>query len=296
VASLPIECRDSRIHVGARCSIGFQRTLRIPEDGRQYPLPPGLGPIEIHRVPDCADRALVPWRTREGFFITLYQREALWISFHGASCKPNAIKVGLGGIDAVSGRPWTESLHADPQDYIVCPDQLWLDGINAGSGFVRQFVAMTLGAGYTVEEQVSDKPAVGGLQFVVYDPKPGRFPDAPPPSDVSTVMQSPAAPDQMGLAAGGRMQQKIYPDPYGSDVWDPAACGSFTVQILNSEQFAAVTGRPAPLTPISAETYTARGFPWFHLYEEDRQDLAPAVPLQRVKSIDEMRDRNSGNS
>lgn len=37
----------------------------------------------------------------------------------------------------------------------TCPRQPWLDGINSGDGYIRQFVAMKLGEGYTVEKQVS---------------------------------------------------------------------------------------------------------------------------------------------
>ena len=39
----------------------------------------------------------------------------------------------------------------EDQNYCALPKQLWLDGINCGDGYVRQFVAMPLGKGYTVE-------------------------------------------------------------------------------------------------------------------------------------------------
>jgi len=32
-----------RIQIGKHFCVSFQRTLRIPDDGQQYPLPPGLG-------------------------------------------------------------------------------------------------------------------------------------------------------------------------------------------------------------------------------------------------------------
>ena len=41
------------------------------------------------------------------------------------------------------------------QNYLAIPKQPWLDGINAGDGYVRQFVAMPLGKGYTIEAQVN---------------------------------------------------------------------------------------------------------------------------------------------
>ena len=52
---------------------------------------------------------------------------------------------------AVSGLPWIERLVKDPQNYVALPNQPWLDGINAGDGFIRQFVAVPLGSGATVE-------------------------------------------------------------------------------------------------------------------------------------------------
>ena len=33
--------RFPEVHPEAVCSVHFQRTLRIPDDGKDYPLPPG---------------------------------------------------------------------------------------------------------------------------------------------------------------------------------------------------------------------------------------------------------------
>ena len=291
-----VRLEEGRLRIGARFSVSFQRTLRIPDDGRQYPLPPGLGMFPVRRVADYARRVPAAWRERGGFFIPMYQREAMWLGFDGAEWKPNAVKVGIGGIDALSGLPWNPDLHDDPQDYVVCPDQPWLDGINAGEGFVRQFVAMPLGAGYTVEGQLTGAERVGGLELRVFEPKPGRFPDRPPPrralGSEMMVLES-AAPSGMGLAAGGRMTQKIYPDPYGLDTWDQASGTSVHVHIVTSEQYQAITGEPPPPTPIDARTYTERGFPWFELYDEARGDVAAAERLRGIRSTGEI-DKASG--
>lgn len=40
------------VHPGARLTVEFQRTLRIPDDGRTYPLPPGLGRFPLQHVDD----------------------------------------------------------------------------------------------------------------------------------------------------------------------------------------------------------------------------------------------------
>jgi hypothetical protein len=291
-----IRLEEGRIRVGARFSVSFQRTLRIPDDGRQYPLPPGLGMFPVRRVTDYARRVPAEWRERGGFFVPMYQREAMWLGFDAAEWKPNAVKVGIGGIDALSGLPWSPDLHDDPQNYVVCPDQPWLDGINAGEGFVRQFVAMPLGSGYTVEGQLTGAERVGGLELRVFEPKPGRFPDRPPPRPAPgsemMVLES-AAPGGMGLAAGGRMTQKIYPDPYGLDTWDQASGISVHVHIVTTEQYEAITGEPPPPTPIDARTYTERGFPWFALYDETRGDLAAARRLRGIRSTAEI-DEASG--
>jgi hypothetical protein len=291
--ALKVELREDRIFIGERFSVGFQRTLRIPEDGQVYPLPPGLGLFTLHQIDDYAQRVPASWRERDGYFIALYQREALWLGFGGASWKPNAVKIGAGNINAVSGDEWDENLRDDPQDYLVCPMQLWLDGINAGEGYIRQFVAMPLGGEYTIESQISTKGASGGIQILVLEPKPGRFPDEPPPRNSTelaamfSLAGSPSA-GEMGLAAGGKIKQKIYPDPYGIDTWDSENRGSVLVRIVNSEHYSRLTGRKPPLTPISAQTYTDRGFPWFDLYDEAAGDVEGAPRLAAVKSVKEI--------
>ncbi len=287
---LPVRVQDHRVLIGDRFAATFQRTLRIPDDGRAYPLPPGLGALPIRAVAGVAGRVPAGWRDGD-VFIPLYQREALWLAFGGAAWKPNAVKVGIGGVNAVSGGPWDEDLHAEPQDYLVCPDQPWLDGINAGQGFIRQFVAVPLGLGYTVEAQLTGQEQFGGIQIVVFEPKPGRFPDEPPPPrDLGPVaLAGPALPPSgaLGLGAGGRMRQQIYPDPYGIDTWDLTNYGSVFVYLVNSSQYRELTGLAPPPTPISAQTYTDAGLPWFDLYDETRGDLAPGEKLAGVESIQE---------
>ena len=95
----------------------------------------------------------------------MYQREALWIVFRRPPWRPCAVKVGVGTVNAVSGAPWDAVLRGDPQDYVVVPDQPWLDGINTGDDSVRQFVVIPLGSGATVEAAVTGAEAAGGIQL-----------------------------------------------------------------------------------------------------------------------------------
>jgi hypothetical protein len=289
---LSIMVDRGRVRIGDRLVVSFQRTLRIPDDGRIYPLPPGLGTFPLRRVADYRERVPDAWRERDGVFIPMYQLEALWLAFNGARWKPNAVKVGIGGINAVSGELWDERLRADPQDYLVCPDQPWLDGINAGAGFIRQFVAAPLGSGLTVEGQLTGAEEEGGIQLLAFEPKPGRFPDRPPPESVGFEAEGrPLAAPQgaMGLGAGGKMRQKIYPDPHGVDTWDAGNVGSLFVHIVNSEAYRELTGEDPPGTPVSARTYTEHGLPWFDLYDEKLGDIAAAERLKGVRTIGDIK-------
>jgi hypothetical protein len=284
---------DHVIRIGDRFALALHRTLRIPDDGRTYPLPPGLGRFPLFNVLTYRDRVPPQWLEEAQAFIPMYQREALWIGFLAADWKPNAVKIAVGGINVISGEPINNGLNADPQDYIVCPDQPWLDGVNSGHGSIRQFVAMPLGRGYTVEASLTGAEKIGGIQITVFEPKPGRFPDKPPlRSETGPVRfaapKTHTAPQSMGLGAGGEMKQKIYPDSYGIDVWDQDNYGCVAIHIANSSQFLELTGIQPPPTPVDTKSYTEYGLPWFDLYDEFKEDIAPSDHLTGVKTIAEI--------
>jgi hypothetical protein len=263
-------------------SITFQRTLRIPDNGKTYPLPPGLGEFPLRRVRDFASRVPDGWAERGGVFLPMYQREAMWIRFAGT---PHALKVGIGKVCAITGEAWTDELSARPQNYVVTGTQPWLDGVASGKGTIRQFVAMPLGRGYTVEAQLTGAERFGGIQLEAFAPEPGRL-----RGFRGTRCGSPGAPARsrgaaMGLAAGGKMKQKIYPDPHGLDVWDRAARSRVFVHIVNSELWREITSEAAPATPVRAESYIQAGLPWFELYDEHAATLSPTSALAGVKSI-----------
>lgn len=288
-------------------TITFQRTLRIPDDGRTYPLPPGLGAFPIRRVDDYADRVPQEWLERGGVFLPMYQREAMWLAFSRTWWKPCALEVGVGKVCALTGERWNEELDDDPQNYLVTPPQPWLDGISVGKGRIRQFVAMPLGMGYTVEGQVTGEERFGGIQLKVFEPKPGRFqeprpvpcrtragfdlgqacamPGAPPPPPCARPSSAAGA---MGLGAGGRMKQKIYPDPYGIETWDTSRSARVFVHIVNTELWREITGERPPETPVTAREYARHGLPWFDLYDETAPTLAGTRTLKKVQSVREI--------
>jgi hypothetical protein len=301
-----IEIRHDSVVFNGGLWISFQRTLRIPDDGKRYPLPPGLGSFPVRRVDDYADAVPAEWRERGGLFLPMFQREAMWLHLCGPPWKPRAVKVAVGKVCALTGKPWSEELHDDKQDYLVSPPQPWLDGIAGGKGMIRQFVAMPLGTGYTVEGQVTGEERFGGIQIKVVEPKPGRFPDEPPAAalrgrgldSLHVFRCEAAAPPQarargrrvgaMGLGAGGRMKQKIYPDPHGLETWDLGNSARVFVHIVNSELWREITGEAPLPTPVTAKTYASYKLPWFDLYDEGAATLDPSDVLADVKSIKEM--------
>ena len=149
------------VHKNAVCSVSFQRTLRIPDDNRAYSLPPGLGKFPMEHVEDCVKHLPKKWSKQGGVFLPMYQSEALWISFTSSEDYPFAIKIAAGKINAVTGEAWSNDLSGEPQDYLVVPEQPWLDGFCIQKGLIRQFVAMPLGEGYTAEEQLTDLAEIG---------------------------------------------------------------------------------------------------------------------------------------
>jgi len=214
------------VHAEAVLSIDFQRTLRIPDDGKTYPLPPGLGRFPLRHVDDHAANVPAGWLQRGGVMFPMYQSEALWLNFGSAMIDghwvsyPFAIKVATGKQCAVSGEPWRDGLVRGPQNYMVAPDQPWLAGYVVEKGTIRQFVAMPLGSGYTAEEQLTGKAEHGGLQIAVYPMKREVFERRFPPYDLRSVMRDRSSGIRgcfigadMGLAPGGSMKQEIYADP-----------------------------------------------------------------------------------
>ncbi|KOU48228.1 membrane protein, partial [Streptomyces sp. WM4235] len=116
------------------------------------------------------------WLAKGGVMLPVYLREAMWLSFAGTR-EPAALQVGVGKVCAVSGERWTGRLAHRPQNYVVLPRQPWLDGINSGKGTVRQFVAVPLGLGATVEGQVTGEETTGGVQLQAFPlgPEPLRL-------------------------------------------------------------------------------------------------------------------------
>jgi len=290
--------RFPEVHEEAGYGIAFQRTLRIPDDDRAYPLPPGLGCFPLRHVDDHAERLPDSWLRRGGVIMPMHQAEAMWLMFGPLPGDgwdyPCAIKIATGKISAITGEPWVQGLNRDPQDYLVVPEQPWLDGYCVETGVIRQFVAMPLGEGYSAEEQITGAAEHGGLQILVCPMKAERYEALKRTRSTilqSTVCESLSAGElgaDMGLAPGGRMQQEIYDDPYGLEAWDLRHASRCFVTIANSMTWLAVTGERPPTRPPLAADYSAAGLPWFDYYGGDVKAIKGAKTLAKLKSVKEL--------
>lgn len=286
-----------------RVEIDFQRTLRIPDDETTYYLPPGLGRFPLRHVEDFAGRVPKSWLERGGVVMPMYQAEALWLNFSGGY--PFAIKIAAGKINAVSGESWKPGLNRKPQDYVVTPEQPWLDGFAVEKGVIRQFVATPLGAGYSVEEQLSGKAEFGGMQIQAVPMKAARFFDlelkarlpkrladilgelVTSDRDVATMSLSMSCCEDagMGLGAGGRMKQQIFEDPYKAEDWDLEHTSRCFVHLCDALMWREITGENPPQTPVTAREYERAGLPWFDFYRDDLAILEGSKTLAGIKSV-----------
>lgn len=292
------------VHKDAKLTINMQRTLRIPDDGKRYPLPPGLGNFPLRHVDDFSSSVPAAWRKRGGVMMPMYQSEALWLNFENSflsdrgTAYPFAIKIATGKINAVNGQEWTNGLDKREQDYVVSPAQPWLDGYCVEKGLIRQFVAMPLGAGYTAEEQITGEAEHGGMQLIVYPMKAAEFEKRFPKRKFDRVMRKRAisfgdicgdsvALCDMGLAPGGEMEQDISDDPFGYKVWEHDVSSRCFVHLANSMTWKSITGKNPPHPPMSAKQYSRYGLPWFEFYS-DLPAVEGSATLNRLKSVKEV--------
>ena len=296
----------SKVHPKARLSIAFQRTLRIPDDGKDYPLPPGLGQFPMKHVDDFAEKVPSLWLKHGGVMLPMYQSEALWLNFnsdyiskHGTSY-PFAIKVATGKINAVTGDNWSDWLQRKPQDYMVSSKQPWLDGYCVEEGFISQFIAMPLGSGYSAEEQITGAAEHGGIQIVIYPMKQKVFEKRFPKRKLERLREeeigmdticgvaSPMASYDMGLAPGGRMRQEIYEDPFDLNDWDMENKSRCFVHIANSLIWRAITSEMPPTVPYTAKEYAQYNLPWFDYYSDNSTAVKGSEKLNGLKSVARM--------
>lgn len=295
--------------------ITFQRTIRVPDGRSPTSLPPGLGAFPTYMVADYRANCPDLWED-DGVFVPMHAREAMWISFTLAGDSPRALLVGAGNVNAVTGEKLTARL-AWPQNYVVLPIQPWLDGWKDTDGVIYQFVATRYegGDGLTVGEQVlGEDSRTGGIGIAVFKPKDPDLKSQSPfheyvtggpydfmPMAYSCSGETPSMAmvadmslacsvsfDEMGLGRGGRIKQKVYPDPFVTDgktvedVWQAEPASSMAVYLVAAEAFSEITGLKVPDMPQAFEKYQG---PWFDLPDQEYGDAKGSEVFSGLKSV-----------
>jgi len=275
--------------------ITFHRTLRVPDDGNEYPLPAGLGRFPLRSVQSRLGNALC---------LPMYSSEAMWMSF--STNFPCAVQIEAGNVNVLTGEPAggprRHEVQRKEQNYITW-SQPWLDGFCVKPGIVRQFVAKPLGRGQTVGEQLTGQVS-NQLTFRLYPMKidayfreiclprlPKRARDL---ADYlmlnfferrSAVFYGPSRIDKtdIGLAGGGCIRQQIYQDHYATGTWEETPI-SFSIQLCHASTWTQLAGEHPPHPPLGVEEYAAADVPWFDYYRDDLPTINPTTKMTSIRS------------
>jgi hypothetical protein len=197
--------------------------------------------------------------------------------------------ISASGVNALTAEPFECKLKEG--NYLTAPPQLWLDGWKGDDGSVYQFVPTEAGEGLTVGEQLieSKDHSIQISVFQAKDPKALEKVYSPSQTwgdseagdldycDAVCSFSLDCAPSRgleccsMGLGRGGKIKQKVYPDPYGIDVWKENPVKTVKIYLL----------RVDTEVPVTAEVYDGT---WYGLKDEQHADIAGNGIFGELKS------------
>jgi hypothetical protein len=85
---------------------------------------------------------------------------------------------------------------------------------------------------------------------------------------------------EMGIGRGGKIIQKIYPDPHGLDVWQAEPSATLATYLVNAKVFEQITGHKVP-EPVGHEVYQGH---WFGMNDSQQGDVAGTQKFSGFKS------------
>jgi hypothetical protein len=103
-----------------------------------------------------------------------------------------------------------------------------------------------------------------------------KGPSQPMQADRAASLEMP----EMGIGKGGRIHQKIYPDPHGIEVWQDAPVAAVAIYVVNAQAFEEITGEKIP-SPVGYEKYMGL---WFGLKDQNLQDVHGSSKFSGLKS------------
>ena len=235
VRCVALESRQMRL--GSGLKVSFQRAQQLTKPAGKVSPSYGALPIAIDSRAAPAADLVVP----------LDDEDAMWIGFVATSEEPVAVRVRVLApeqVDAVTGGKWVDAIAADPQNYVVCPGQSALHGVQIEPDCARQFARVA---------QTSNAVGIERLELTSIcsrtDVRAVEAPHGPSPAD-----------RHEGRSTGIRrfdcpgVPQTIVVDPHGLGFWSGARC-TVSIALVSPDEYSALTGEPrlAPLDP--ADTY-----------------------------------------
>jgi hypothetical protein len=91
-----------------------------------------------------------------------------------------------------------------------------------------------------------------------------------------------------GIAAGGKISQKVNRDLLPVVAYDHSKGQRLHISVINSAYFTSITGLPSPPSPVTPQTYLENDLPWFRLYDEHiptANNASTPTPLSNVLSV-----------
>ena len=182
---------------------------------------PGLGRFPIRTVASLGERAPEAMRARGGLVVPIYQAEALWLNFDAPEWRPMAMKVRRSGmVNAISAGALDGKMREPAARTTSLPRR------SPGSTASRP-ATTALASSWpcpSVQAATVEVPAdrCRGRSAASNCSSPGRRPAASRPSRRGAshgyvlyrrLNRGRSRGPTMGLGAGGRMTQRIYPDP-----------------------------------------------------------------------------------
>jgi hypothetical protein len=265
------------VHPEAKCSIVFQRTLRVPRDGGRYPVPPGLGRFPLERIDSYSGAVPDSWE-RSGVFLPMYQSEALLVIFIG--WYPFALRVTVGGMNAITGRRVRDERLWRPQDYVVFPKRPWMEWFCVGNGRARQFLAMPLQENQVLPKAQNHLKEEGGIAITAHPMRAesyrkyrARRTAAMSGWGGEASLWGASFPEHEFLGISEERE-----DSFGAGAWETAAESRCSVYPVNSLDFLRITGSVPLGKPPTREEYSEAGLPWYGEYGNDAAALERMAP------------------
>lgn len=263
---LHIQINRDEIHFGASVTLRLARTLRLPagdllkcaKDDFEF------GTLPIYRLADYTKNWPTGSYRRADLFAPLADQESVDICLAGRYWKPNAIKIGFGQTNVLTGAAWSIPLSDQPSDYVVCPPVCCING-----GFAHTIKERQLSSeDHEWAEMLATCPP---LRVCVYEPRPNLYEHWP---EFNTACPTSAIAHGMPVSQDDCepvKEDKLYAalPQLRADMWEQNSVLQTHIYLVDPDLFQRITGQQAPESPITRKDYLAAGLVWHEQHEKN---------------------------